>query len=147
MESEEWIKQGSKLRYDRQSDTYYLHVTVKQERDEPQSEVESRTVLGVDRNVDGYLAVTSSGAFIGNADLFNHKRREYERRRGKLHQTGTRSAYHNMRFDTFFGSFAEILAWPRLKSLENTALGELFSGRQRRSVLALVLVLQRKQRR
>jgi len=93
MESDEWTKQGSKLRYDRQSDTYYLHVSVKQERDEPQSEAEGRTVLGVDRNVDGYLAVTSSGAFIGNADLFNHKRREYERRRGDLQQQGTRSAH------------------------------------------------------
>ena len=93
MESDEWEKQGAKLRYDRQSDTYYLHVTVKQERDDPQAEAEGRTVLGVDRNVDGYLAVTSSGAFIGNADLFNHKRHEYERRRGKLQQKGTRSAH------------------------------------------------------
>ena len=93
MESDEWDKQGAKLRYDRQSDTYYLHVTVKQERDDPQGEAEGRTVLGVDRNVDGYLAVTSSGAFIGNADLLNHKRREYERRRGNLQQQGTRSAH------------------------------------------------------
>jgi IS605 OrfB family transposase len=93
MESDEWEKQGAKLRYDRQSDTYYLHVTVKQERDDPQAEAEGRTVLGVDRNVDGYLAVTSSSAFIGNADLFNHKRHEYERRRGKLQQQGTRSAH------------------------------------------------------
>jgi IS605 OrfB family transposase len=93
MESDEWEKQGAKLRYDRQSDTYYLHVTVKQERDDPQAEAEGRTVLGVDRNVDGYLAVTSSSAFIGNADLFNHKRHEYERRRGKLQQKGTRSAH------------------------------------------------------
>ena len=93
MESDEWDKQGAKLRYDRETDTYYLHVTVKQERDEPQGEAEGRTVLGVDRNVDGYLAVTSSGAFIGNADYFNHKRREYERRRGNLQQKGTRSAH------------------------------------------------------
>ena len=96
MESEEWEKQGAKLRYDRQTDTYYLHVTVKQERDEPQGKAEGRTVLGVDRNVAGYLAVTSSGAFIGNADLLNHKRREYEHRRGKLQQTGTRSAHLTM---------------------------------------------------
>ena len=93
MESDEWDKQGAKLRYDHQSDTYYLHVTVVQERDEPSSEAESRTVLGVDRNVDGYLAVTSSGSFIGNADYFNHKRREYEHRRGDLQQQGTRSAH------------------------------------------------------
>ena len=93
MESDEWDKQGAKLRYDQQTDTYYLHVSVKQERDDTQEEAEGRTVLGVDRNVDGYLAVTSSGAFIGNADLLNHKRREYERRRGNLQQTGTRSAH------------------------------------------------------
>jgi len=93
IESDEWQKQGAKLRYDRQTDTYYLHVSVKQERDESPEEAESRTVLGVDRNVDGYLAVTSTGAFIGNADLLNHKRREYERRRGKLQQQGTRSAH------------------------------------------------------
>ena len=93
MESDEWTKQGAKLRYDRQSDTYYLHVSVKQEHDESSGEAESRTVLGVDRNVDGYLAVTSTGAFIGNADLLNHKRREYERRRARLQQQGTRSAH------------------------------------------------------
>ena len=93
MESDEWTKQGAKLRYDRQTDTYYLHVSVKQERDEPSEEAEGRTVLGVDRNVDGYLAVTSTGAFIGNADLLNHKRREYERRRAQLQQQGTRSAH------------------------------------------------------
>jgi IS605 OrfB family transposase len=93
MESDEWEKQGAKLRYDHQSDTYYLHVSVVKGQDEPQAEAEGRTVLGVDRNVDGYLAVTSSGAFIGNADLFNHKRREYERRRRNLQQKGTRSAH------------------------------------------------------
>lgn len=93
MESDEWAKQGAKLRYDTQTDTYYLHVSVVKEREEPSSEANHQTVLGVDRNVDGYLAVTSSGAFIGNADLFNHKRREYERRRGNLQQQGTRSAH------------------------------------------------------
>ena len=93
MESDKWMKKGAKLRYDRQSDTYYLHVSVEQDRDESSAEAESRTVLGVDRNVDGYLAVTSTGAFIGNADLLNHKRREYERRRGRLQQQGTRNAH------------------------------------------------------
>ena len=93
MDSNEWTKQGAKLRYDQQTDTYYLHVSVMQERDESSGEAESRAVLGVDRNVDGYLAVTSTGAFIGNADLLNHKRREYERRRAQLQQQGTRSAH------------------------------------------------------
>jgi len=93
MEHDEWTKQGAKLRYDHQTDTYYLHVSVKKEREESSGEVENQTVLGVDRNVDGYLAVTSTGAFIGNADLLNHKRREYERRRTRLQQRGTRSAH------------------------------------------------------
>ncbi|RJX49374.1 RNA-guided endonuclease InsQ/TnpB family protein [Halonotius pteroides] len=93
MESDEWEKQGAKLRYDTQTDIYYLHVSVVKEREEVSSEAGGQTVLGVDRNVDGYLAVTSSGAFIGNADLFNHKRGEYERRRGNLQQQGTRSAH------------------------------------------------------
>ena len=94
MESDEWQKQGAKLRYDDQSNTYYLHVSVKQAREETSEEAENQsTVLGVDRNVDGYLAVTSTGAFIGNADLLNHKRREYERRRARLQQQGTRSAH------------------------------------------------------
>ena len=93
IESDEWQKKGAKLRYDHQSDTYYLHVSVKKEREESSGEAENQTVLGVDRNVDGYLAVTSTGAFIGNADLLNHKRREYERRRARLQQQGTRSAH------------------------------------------------------
>jgi len=70
MESDEWQKQGGKLRYDHQTDTYYLHVSLKKEREETSEEAENQsTVLGVDRNVEGYLAVTSTGAFIGNADL------------------------------------------------------------------------------
>lgn len=93
MESNEWEKQGANLRYDHQTDTYYLHVSVAKQRDEPSGEAESRTVLGVDRNVDGYLAVTSTGSFIGNANLLNHKRREYEHRRARLQQQGTRSAH------------------------------------------------------
>jgi hypothetical protein len=34
IESNEWMKQGAKLRYDHQTDTYYLHVSVKQERED-----------------------------------------------------------------------------------------------------------------
>nr|WP_254611700.1 hypothetical protein [Haloterrigena gelatinilytica] len=47
---------------------------MKKERDEEASATEYGTVLGVDLNVDGYLAVTSTGAFLGNADYLNHKR-------------------------------------------------------------------------
>ncbi|UWG49761.1 Transposable element, IS605 OrfB family [Halalkaliarchaeum sp. AArc-CO] len=76
--------------------TYYLHVAVEKEvepADSGDDSTENGVVLGVDLNVDGYLAVTSTGAFLGNADCLNHKRDEYERRRGNLQQAGTRSAH------------------------------------------------------
>ena len=76
--------------------TYYLHVAVKKEvepTDSDDDSTENGVVLGVDLNVDGYLAVTSTGAFFGNADYLNHKRDEYERRRGNLQQASTRSAH------------------------------------------------------
>ncbi len=90
--TDEWEKGEATLH--KRDDTYYLHVAVKKEV-EPNSgdeEPENGVVLGVDLNVDGYLAVTSTGAFLGNADYLNHKRDEYERRRGNLQQTGTRPA-------------------------------------------------------
>ena len=71
-----------------------------------------------------YSAVTSTGAFLGNADYLKHKRNEYERRRRKLQQTATRSAQL------------------RLKSI-----GDRFSDwsedRLRRVALALVLEARR----
>ena len=123
MERDEWTKQGAKLRYDHQTDTYYLHVSVKQEREESSEEAENQTVLGVDRNVDGYLAVTSTGAFIGNADLLNHKRREYERRRAHLQQQGTRSAHLTVQSigDTF-ANWSEDFLHQASKGLVNEAI-------------------------
>jgi IS605 OrfB family transposase len=125
MESDEWTKQGAKLRYDHRTDTYYLHVSVTQEREETSEEAENRTVLGVDRNVDGYLAVTSTGAFIGNADLLNHKRREYERRRARLQQQGTRSAHLTIQSigDTF-ANWSEDFLHRASKELVNEAVSE-----------------------
>ena len=90
--TDEWEKAEATLH--KRNGTYYLHVAVKKEV-EPSTDEESENgvVLGVDLNVDGYVAVTSTGAFLGNADSLNHKREEYERRRGNLQQTGTRSAH------------------------------------------------------
>lgn len=79
---------------------YYLHVAVEKEvepADSGDESTENGVVLGVDLNVDGYLAVTSTGAFLGNIDYLNRKRDEYERRRGNLQQTGTRSAHLNIK--------------------------------------------------
>ena len=93
--TDEWEKSEATLH--KRDGTYYLHVAVKKEVQPDSSDAESSSedgvILGVDLNVDGYLAVTSTGAFLGNADYLNHKRDEYERRRGSLQQTGTRSAH------------------------------------------------------
>ena len=90
--ADEWKKAEATLH--KRDGTYYLHVAVKKEV-EPSCDDESENgvVLGVDLNVDGYVAVTSTGAFFGNADYLNHRRNEYERRRGNLQQMGTRSAH------------------------------------------------------
>jgi len=89
----------STLQYDRSTESFYLHARMRRtESEQEQSTTTSegakhRTVLGVDLNVDGSLAVTSTGAFIGNADEMNHRRREFEKTRGSIQQTGTRSAH------------------------------------------------------
>jgi len=90
----EWECKGATLH--KRDGTYYLHVAVEKEVEPANSgdeQTENGVVLGVDLNMDGYLVVTSTGAFLGNADYLNHKRDEYERRRGTLQQTGTRSAH------------------------------------------------------
>ena len=92
--TDDWEKTEATLH--KRDGTYYLHVALKKEvetADSSDEGSENGVVLGVDLNVDGYLAVTSTGAFLGNADYLNHKRDEYERRRGNLQQTGTRSAH------------------------------------------------------
>ncbi|MCD2205190.1 transposase [Halobacterium sp. KA-6] len=84
----------STVHYDSEADEFYLHAAMEQEVDEssPEKAQDSR-VLGVDCNVDDHIAATSTGAFIGNADYLNHQRREFEKRRASLQQTGTRSAH------------------------------------------------------
>jgi putative transposase len=89
--SEDWERREATL-HKRDGD-YYLHVGVRKDVDADETQSKNGAVLGVDLNVDGYLAVTSTGAFLGNADYLTHRRNEYERRRGKLQQTGTRSAH------------------------------------------------------
>ena len=94
--TDEWEKAEATLH--KRDETYYLHVAVKKtvKPDSCDEESENGVVLGVDLNVDGYVAVTSTGAFFGNADYLNHCRDEYERRRGSLQQTDTRSAHLTM---------------------------------------------------
>ena len=90
----------STLQYDRQTGSFYLHARMRRIESDEQtrstsdsSDAKHRTVLGVDLNVDGSLAVTSTGEFIGNADEMNHRRREFEKTRGGMQQAGTRSAH------------------------------------------------------
>ncbi|UTF55616.1 transposase (plasmid) [Natronosalvus rutilus] len=101
-ENDEWDASHATLQYDEHSEEFYLHVTVKQprgdneERQEATSHgegTENGVVLGVDLNVTGAFAVTSTGKFVGSADYLTHKRNEFEKRRGRLQQTGTRSAH------------------------------------------------------
>jgi len=84
----------STVHYDSETDEFYLHAAMKRmvAIDSPEK-AEDAKVLGVDCNVDDHIAVTSTGRFVGNADYLNHERREFEKRRGDLQQTGTRSAH------------------------------------------------------
>jgi IS605 OrfB family transposase len=97
--NEDYEFRMSTLQYDRPSESFYLHTRMRRTTDEqgqsttPSENAKHRTVLGVDLNVDGSLAVTSTGTFIGNADDMNHRRREFEKIRGSMQQTGTRSAH------------------------------------------------------
>jgi IS605 OrfB family transposase len=97
--NEDYEFRMSTLQYDRQTESFYLHARMRRTTDEQEqsttssSDAKHRTVLGVDLNVDGSLAVTSTGAFIGNADEMNHRRREFEKTRGSMQQAGTRSAH------------------------------------------------------
>lgn len=89
--TDEWERKEATLH--KRDGTYYLHVAVEKDPETDASTAQNGVVLGVDLNVDGSVAVTSTGMFLGNADYLQHKRDEYERRRGRLQQTGTRSAH------------------------------------------------------
>jgi transposase, IS605 OrfB family, central region len=81
----------------RQHDEWQLHIccTTDVEIDTPtQATPENGTVLGVDLGVNN-LAVTSTGR-VWTGDEFDHRRREYEKRRGDLQEHGTRWAHENI---------------------------------------------------
>ena len=81
--TDDWERKEATLH--KRDGTYYLHVAVENEfepADSGDDSTENGVVLGVDLNVDGYLAVTSTGVFLGNADSLTHERDEYERRHG-----------------------------------------------------------------
>ncbi|SNR75656.1 transposase, IS605 OrfB family, central region [Halorubrum ezzemoulense] len=81
----------------RQHGEWQLHIccTADVESDtSAQATTENGTVLGVDLGVN-QLAVASTGRFW-SGDEFDHWRREYEKRRGDLHEHGTRWAHENI---------------------------------------------------
>jgi transposase, IS605 OrfB family, central region len=103
-ENNDWDASSATLQYDEQEDTFSLHVTLKnqddavdrterQEAESPDDHDKNGVVLGVELNVTGAFAVTSTGTFIGSVDYLNHKRDQYEQRRASLQRAGTQSAH------------------------------------------------------
>jgi IS605 OrfB family transposase len=90
--SDEWELREATL-HRRDDGDYYLHIGVR--KDEPSSQTEDGTVLGVDLGIAN-IAVTSTGTFFGGG-LLNHRREEYERIRGNMQQTGTESAHRSIK--------------------------------------------------
>jgi putative transposase len=98
-----WSFSTSKLVFD--GERFWLHAVMQRQfgddpvytlqTDDSSSDTHEDThrVLGVDLNVDGTTAVTSTGQFYGNADALNAYRSDQEQLRGELQQTGTRSAH------------------------------------------------------
>ena len=98
-----WSFSTSKLVFD--GERFWLHAVMQRQfGDEPvyapnaddassDTPEDTHRVLGVDLNVDGATAVTSTGQFYGNGDALNAYRSEQEQLRGELQQTGTRSAH------------------------------------------------------
>nr|WP_233255307.1 transposase [Haloplanus rallus] len=99
----------STVHYDSEADEFYLHAAMETEVDASSPEkAEDSKVLGVDCNVNDHIAVTSTGEFIGNADYLNHQRREFEKRRANLQQTGTEAAHWTFqRIGGRFGRWSE----------------------------------------
>ena len=82
-----WEIRTSTLGYNKQQDTFYLHVTIRKPSPEPTRDNE---VLGIDRGIVN-IAVTSSNDFFSSKSIKN-VRAKYAYLRAKLQSKGTRSA-------------------------------------------------------
>lgn len=89
LNDDEWEYTQSTLHH--QDGEWYLHLGFRKPKEDTTSTTENGTVLGVDLGVN-QIAVTSTARFFSAGEL-NHKRREFERTRGSLQDTGTRSAH------------------------------------------------------
>lgn len=129
----DWSFTTSKLLY--RNGRYWLHVGVKRNYSDELWTVRSNSevldtpsedtirVLGVDLNVDGATAVTSTAGFHGNADYLNHRRKQYKNLRAELQQTATRSAYQRFHeYAEHHANWLEEYKWNVINSIVNDAL-------------------------
>jgi IS605 OrfB family transposase len=129
----DWSTTTSKLVY--RNGQYWLHLGVKRacsdelwavrSGDEVSYTPQEDTVrvLGVDLNVNGNTAVTSTAGFYGNADYLNHRREAYEELRAELQQTATRSAYQRFHeYATCHANWLEEYEWQVINGIVDDAL-------------------------
>lgn len=75
---------------------FFLHLGFRRpSTSDKEQTAENGAVLGVDLGVEN-LAVTSTAQFFSGREL-DHERRQFEKRRGRLQQTGTRSARRTLK--------------------------------------------------
>ncbi len=74
---------------------FFLHLGFRRPTTNDQKTAENGTVLGVDLGVEN-LAVTSTAKFLSGRKL-DHERRQFEKRRGRIQQKGTRSARRTLK--------------------------------------------------
>ena len=91
LDDDAWEPTESTLHY--RDGEWYLHLGFRKPVADNTIE-NSNTVLGVDLGVNE-IAVTSTARFFSAGEL-NHNRREYERVRGNLQQTGTQNAHRTL---------------------------------------------------
>ena len=92
--SDDYEFRQSTLRYDPTDDEFYLHISTRRydsDSAEVSEETGHQTVLGIDLGVNS-LAVSSTGTFW-QGDDYDHWTREFEKRRGEMHQRGTQAAH------------------------------------------------------
>jgi IS605 OrfB family transposase len=86
-----WELRTSTLSYNKQRDTFYLHVTIHKQSPEPVGD----KVLGIDRGIVN-IAVTSNNHFFNSKPVKN-VRAKYAHLRAKLQSKGTKSAKRLLR--------------------------------------------------
>ena len=95
LNSDEWEYTESTLHY--RDGKWYIHLGYRKPKEDTEtsaSATEDGTVLGVDLGVN-QIAVTSTARFF-DAGRLNHYRREFEKTRGSLQQTGSQSAHRTI---------------------------------------------------